>query len=134
MASLKRWRQIGQGQFHKWETPGEELEGVWMGTHDGRYGPLGTLETPTGLVSFPLHTALFERLKRVREGGDVLIRYTGKQTSKAGRVFKHFEVYVAGDDPLILSTVFGSDRSVSSEESPPKTDDLHDDDHRPEPS
>src|SRR5881628_2415161 len=100
MASLKRWRQIGQGQFHKWETPGDELEGVWQGTHDGRYGPLGTLETPAGLVTFPLHTALVERLKRVREGGDVLIRYTGKQTSKAGRVFKHFEVYVAGDEAL----------------------------------
>ena len=26
MSSLKRWRQIGQGQFHKWETPGDELE------------------------------------------------------------------------------------------------------------
>ena len=61
MASLKRWRQIGQGQFHKWETPGDELEGVWQGTHDGRYGPLGTLETPAGLVTFPLHTALVER-------------------------------------------------------------------------
>ena len=134
MASLKRWRQIGQGQFHKWETPGDELEGVWMGPHDGRYGPLGTLETPAGLVSFPLHTALFERLKRVREGGDVLIRYTGKQTSKAGRVFKHFEVYVAGDDPLMLSTVFGSDRSASTEEPPAKADDLHDDDHHPESS
>ena len=42
MASLKRWRQIGQGQFHKWETPGEEFEGTWRGIHDGRFGPLGT--------------------------------------------------------------------------------------------
>ena len=46
MSSLKRWRQIGQGQFHKWETPGEEFEGTWRGMHDGRFGPLGTLETP----------------------------------------------------------------------------------------
>ncbi len=101
MASLKRWRQIGQGQFHKWDTPGDELQGVWEGPHDGRYGPLGTIETPGGLVSFPLHTALIERLKRVREGAEVLIRYTGRQTSKAGRVFKAFEVYVAGDDPVL---------------------------------
>ena len=63
MASLKRWRQIGQGEFHKWETPGDELEGVWHGAHDGRYGPLGTLETQAGLMTFPLHTALMERLK-----------------------------------------------------------------------
>ena len=92
MTSLKRWRQIGQGQFHKWETAGEEFEGTWRGMHDGRFGPLGTLETLEGLVTFPLHAALLERLKLVREGAEILIRYTGKQTSKAGRVFKAFEV------------------------------------------
>src|SRR5262249_49725280 len=101
MASLRRWRQIGQGEFHKWETPGDELEGRWRGPHDGRYGPLGTVETRGGLVTLPLHAALFDPLKLVGEGKDVLIRYTGKQTSKAGRVFKAFEVYVAGDDVLI---------------------------------
>jgi len=100
MTSLKRWRQIGQGQFHKWETPGEEFEGMWRGMHDGRFGPLGSLETPEGLVTFPLHAALLERLKLVREGAEVLIRYTGKQTSKAGRVFKAFEVFVAGENAL----------------------------------
>ena len=101
MTSLKHWRQIGQGQFHKWETPGDELEGVWQGPHDGCYGLLGTVETRDGLVTFPLHTALIERLKRVREGAEVLIRYTGRQTSKAGRVFKAFDVYVAGDDAML---------------------------------
>jgi len=100
MSSLKRWRQVGQGQFHKWETPGDAFEGTWRGMHDGRFGPLGTLETPDGLVTFPLHAALLERLKLVREGAEVLIRYTGKQTSKAGRVFKAFEVFVAGDAAL----------------------------------
>jgi hypothetical protein len=100
MSSLRRWRQIGQGQFHRWETPGEEFEGTWRGTHDGRFGPLGTLETPEGLISFPLHAALLERLNLVREGAEVLIRYTGKQTSKAGRVFKAFEVFVAGENAL----------------------------------
>jgi len=101
MTSLKRWRQIGQGQFHKWETPGEEFEGTWRGTHDGRFGPLGTLETPEGWITFPLHAALLERLKLVREGAEVLIRYTGKQTSKAGRVFKAFEVFVASEAALL---------------------------------
>jgi len=100
MTSLKRWRQIGQGQFHKWEIFGEEVEGTWRGMHDGRFGPLGTLETPEGLITFPLHAALLERLKLVREGAEVLIRYTGKQTSKAGRIFKAFEVFVAGEDAL----------------------------------
>jgi hypothetical protein len=59
------------------------------------------VETGGGLVTFPLHAALLDRLKRVQHGQEVLIRYTGKQTSNAGRVFKAFEVYVAGDDPLL---------------------------------
>ncbi len=101
MASLKRWRQVGQGQFHKWETPGEEIEGTWRSAHDGRFGPLGTLETSEGVLTFPLHTALLERVKLVRPGAHVLIRYTGKQVSKAGRIFKGFEVFVAGDDALL---------------------------------
>src|SRR2546427_2992318 len=104
MSSLKRWRQIGQGQFHKWETPGDELEGTWQGSHDGRFGPLGTLEIAEGLITFPLHAALLERLKLVREGAEVLIRYTGKQTSNAGRIFKAFEVFVAGEDALVNSS------------------------------
>jgi len=97
MSSLKRWRRVGQGQFHKWEQAGDEFEGTWRGAHDGRYGPLGTLETSEGLITFPLPTALLERLRLVREGAEVLIQYTGMQTSKAGRPFKGFEVYVAGD-------------------------------------
>ncbi len=97
MSSLKRWRRVGQGQFHKWEQAGEEFEGTWRGAHEGRYGPLGTLETSEGLITFPLPAALLDRLQRVGEGAEVLIQYTGMQTSKAGRSFKGFEVYVAGD-------------------------------------
>ena len=98
MSSLKRWRQIGQGQFHKWETPGDALEGAWQGSHEGRYGPLGTVETTAGLLTFPLHAALLHRLQLVPIGAAVLIRYTGPQTSKAGRLFKGFEVFVSGSD------------------------------------
>ncbi len=101
MGSLKRWRRIGQGEFRKWEQPGEEFEGMWRGAHDGRYGPLGTLETSKGLITFPLPTALLERIRRVREGAQVLIQYTGMQTSKTGRPFKGFDVFVADDGALI---------------------------------
>ena len=101
MASLKRWRQIGQGEFHRWDTPGEELEGTWRGPHEGRYGPLGSLDTRDGTFIFALHAALVERLQRVREGAEVLIRYTGTQTSKAGRIFKGFEVFVADPESVM---------------------------------
>jgi len=98
MSSLKRWRQVGQGQFQKWETPGQEFEGTWQGIHDGRFGPLGTLQTGGGRLSFPLPVALRERLAQVRLGALVLVRYTGFQTSNAGRTFKGFEVFVAEQD------------------------------------
>src|SRR5712692_6408791 len=98
MSSLKRWRRIGQGQFHRWETSGDTFEGIWRGTHDGRFGLLGTLDTEVGTVVFPLPAALHARLTQVRPGSLVLVRYTGLQTSKAGRTFKAFEVLVA-DDP-----------------------------------
>ena len=98
MGSLRRWRQLGQGQFHKWETPGQEFEGTWQGIHDGRFGPLGTLETAEGQLTFPLPVALRDRLAQVRPEALVRIRYTGLQTSSAGRTFKGFEVFVAEQD------------------------------------
>ena len=52
-------------------------------------------------MTFPLHAALLERLSRIREGSEVLIRYTGKQTAKSGRVFKGFDVFVADGDALV---------------------------------
>jgi hypothetical protein len=117
MSSLKRWRQVGQGQFHKWDTPGEELEGTWQGQYDGQYGPLGTLETGEGRMTFPLHAALLERVRLVKEGAHVLIRYTGKQTSKAGRVFKAFDVFVADETSLVDIRETGSE-STSRHELP----------------
>lgn len=95
MSSLKRWRQIGQGEFHRWTEKGDSLEGLWRGQRDGQYGPLGTLETEQGLVSFPLHIALLQRVEHVREGSEIKIVYTGKHVSKGGREFKGFEVFVA---------------------------------------
>src|SRR5262245_43468758 len=111
MSSLRRWRKIGQGQFHKWETPGQELEGIWQGQHHGQFGPLGTLDTAAGRVTFPLHAALLDRLNLVREGAEVLVRYTGKQTAKSGRVFKGFEVFIADGDALLPPE---ADRPVSA--------------------
>jgi hypothetical protein len=113
LSNLKRWRQIGRGQFHKWEALGDELEGAWQGTREGRFGPLGTLETVAGLVTFPLHAALLSRLSSVRVGTEVRIRYTGPQTSRAGRLFKGFEVFVSGtDDAGIVEQPSGHDAAA----------------------
>ncbi len=98
MSSLKRWRQVGQGQFQKWETPGQELEGTWQGMHEGRFGALGTLEAADGRLTFPLPVALRDRLMQVKPGALVLVRYTGLQTPNAGRTFQGFEGFVAWPD------------------------------------
>src|SRR2546422_3891809 len=68
MSSLKRWRRVSQGQFHRWETPGHAFQGVWRGIRDGRFGLLGTLETEVGPVAFPLPAALRVRLVQVQPG------------------------------------------------------------------
>jgi hypothetical protein len=66
--------------------------------HEGRFGALGTLEAAEGRLTFPLPVALRDRLAQVRPGALVLVRYTGLQTSSAGRTFKGFEVFVAEPD------------------------------------
>jgi hypothetical protein len=94
----KRWRDIGQGSFVKWETPGQEIEGTWHGTKPGKFGDLGIIETMEGRVSFPLHTTLAQDLQLVKEGGEVRVRYLGKRKTKDGaREYKHFQVSIAGD-------------------------------------
>src|SRR5260370_12042062 len=95
MSSLKRWRRVGQGQFHKWEQAGEEFEGTWRGAHEGRYGPLGTLETSEGLITFPLPAALLDRLRRVGGGAEALIHHTAMPTSQTAPSFKRFPASLA---------------------------------------
>src|SRR3990172_127202 len=102
MGSLKRWVKVGQGEFHKWMEPGESLEGIWRGQKDGQYGPLGLMDVETGRVSFPLHTALLQRVEGIRSGADVRIEYLGKRLSKGGREFKAFDVFVADPQKDLL--------------------------------
>ncbi len=53
---------------------------------------------------------MVQRLQHIRVGVDVLIRYTGPQTSKAGRLFKGFEVFVSGtDDGIDVAQVAADD-------------------------
>ncbi len=51
-------------------------------------------------MTFPLHAALLARLSGIAVGTEVRIRYTGPQTSRAGRLFKGFEVFVSGTDEV----------------------------------
>jgi len=104
MGNLKRWRQVGGsggGSMHKWDGTPIEFEGVWRGFHDGKYGPLGTLETSEGTITLPMPTVLYERCRHVKEGADLKIEYKGKATGKkSGKEYHDFLVFVGSDDDL----------------------------------
>jgi len=64
-------------------------------------------------VTFPVHVALRARLTDIPVGTEVRIRYTGPQTSKAGRLFKGFEVFVSGNgDAGIIEQPSGHDATT----------------------
>jgi hypothetical protein len=98
MSNLKKWRQLGQGAFTKWTDEGQKIAGLWLGKHDGQYGPLGSVQTSEGKVTFPLHTALLDLIE-LPEGAEVRITYLGPKLSKAGKTFKAFTLEaLLGDD------------------------------------
>lgn len=111
MTNLKRWRQLGQAQYTKWDTPGQEIIGNWCGQKDGKPSPdgkptfLGVVETPEGRVSFALTTVLQDRLKEVELGEEIKIVYVGQKTSQSGARFKAFDVFVATTDGEIPPSV-----------------------------
>lgn len=85
----------GAGSLMKWTELGQTLEGVWKGTHPGRFGDLGTIQLESGkAVDFPVHTALVDKLKRIKVGAEVFIEYLGKVKGKAGTEYKDFYVGV----------------------------------------
>lgn len=107
----RRWHPVGSsGNFKKWTEKGQSVEGIWEGTTIGKYGDLGIVKQPDGMkVTFPLHTVLADRLKRIREGAEVHIEYIGKETNKKGVEFKNFEVMVGNTEDIIPEAAEGEE-------------------------
>lgn len=107
----RKWHPVGSsGDFLKWTEKGQTLEGIWQGSRPGRFGDLGVLVLPDGKkVSFPLHTVLADRFKRIREGAEVHITYLGKATNKKGTDYKDFEIGVANLDDIIPEAAEGEE-------------------------
>ena len=93
----EEWVAVGGGGFIKWAEEGQEAQGIYRGQREGKFGPLGMLDTAEGRVNFPLHTALLSRLAGVSEGTEIRMVYRGNEVSKSGRTFKAFDVFVAAD-------------------------------------
>ena len=98
MTSTKRWVEMGQGAFIKWETPGQEIEGKWAGKALMGKFPNGVLSTKDGRVSFPFNKSL-EDLEQLPLGTEIKIRFLGKRPNKAGTAqYNTFQVFMAGVD------------------------------------
>ena len=118
----RKWKQVGGSDdsvFLKWEKPGEEVVGTWLGMHEGRQmadgktGQIGTIETADGKVAFSCTTVLKGRLSQCPEGSEIKVVYNGKQRGKTGTEYKSFGVWIAEDE----STDFdpsdtGDDRDI----------------------
>lgn len=92
------WRKLGSGEYHKWNA-GDVIEGIWRGTEDGKYGPIGSVEQPDGTrIRFAMSAVLTDRLGAVEEGTEVRLTYLGMGQTKAGAQLKRFEVEVAEDE------------------------------------
>lgn len=107
----KRWHPVGSsGNFKKWTEKGQRVEGVWEGTTVGKFGDLGIVKQPDGSkVTFPLHTVLADRLKRIRDGAEIRIEYLGKDKNQKGVEFKNFEVMVGDPNDILPEAVEGEE-------------------------
>ncbi len=95
------WQEVGNkpennnnGNFVKWDTEGQVLEGEWLGVKDGKYGDLGIIVTEAGEICFPIHTVLQRKMVEIVEGENCRIEYLGKVKGKRGQWYKHFRVEV----------------------------------------
>lgn len=96
---MKWKKQAGGGNYYKWTEVDQELEGTWLGQHDGKFGPNGSIDVHGKEIIFPIHTALVQLLEDIKEGKIIKIVYLGKQLNKnTGREYKGFDVYVQEDE------------------------------------
>ena len=94
--------KVERGGIYKWTDAGQSLEGRWLGSRQGNFGLLGSIDTAEGAkVTFPLTAILADRLKDVEEGNLIRVVYLGLAVTQTGRQFKNFDVFAAEDGVAI---------------------------------
>lgn len=98
----------GELNFFKFETPGDQLVGKWVGTrkntrYDDKLNGV-VLTKDDGLQVFYLSSAL-ESLTELEVDIPVKIVFLGKEATKTGGTFKQFDVFTwdpkkVGNDPV----------------------------------
>lgn len=87
----------GGGTFRKWSDhdAGDAVDGTYLGLREGKYGLLVDLDTPDGMVTYPVPALLLRQLSRIRVASSVTIQYKGKHTSGRGdgKTFHDFDTF-----------------------------------------
>ncbi len=88
-----RWRTVGERpvSYHKFEEPGDVIEGIWRGTSTGKYGLNGRLDVDGSDVLFTLSAGLRD-LEQVELGTRVRITFQRWALSKSGNRFRLFRI------------------------------------------
>jgi hypothetical protein len=83
--------------FFKFETPNDELEGIWLGTEEGKFGLNGRVRDMSNVIqTFTLNAALKD-LEAINEGTQIKLVFTGLQKTDGGQEYKAFDIYVDDD-------------------------------------
>jgi hypothetical protein len=105
--------------FVKWnQVPiGHVIEGRYLGTHQGKFGPLADLETPDGPMALPMPAALARQLVLVKIGALATIQYDGLQPSKkpGAKDYHAFTVFVDDEADILPAPP----RRPSGDDGPP---------------
>ena len=95
------WTQLQtttDGDFVKFESVGQTLQGEWLGIKPGKYeNDLGTIVNEGGNFVFSI-TAALRDLADVDTGTMVKIEFQGLGETRDGREFKKFDVYLDNDE------------------------------------
>ena len=87
------WKKREPGNFFKFETPGDELAGTWLGVVPGRFGDNGQIRVRDGEVKVFSLTAALADLRNEAPGTRLRIVFTGMEPSAHGHQYKSFETY-----------------------------------------
>jgi hypothetical protein len=99
LAQLLRHHLPGRGYYRTKLARTADL--IYLGTFEGKFSPVGGVETDHGKVLFSLPLQLARLLKRVPPDSQVGVRYVSEDLTASGNTFKTFNVDVRRGTALL---------------------------------
>lgn len=95
----EEWNEVSQGKILKLDEDNPEVEGIFVGTRSGQFGPLYDIQQVDGtVVTLPSDTVLVTKLTDNLKGKMVKIVFKGmvESTKRRGKEYKDYNVFVKG--------------------------------------